>query len=49
MVFRRPSDKHKNLYAWGLHIDASHDVFKTDIPVLKNWMDIILEKEKGAN
>ncbi|MEO6405968.1 MAG: DUF2911 domain-containing protein [Ferruginibacter sp.] len=22
-----------NLYAWGLHIDSSYDVFKTDIPV----------------
>jgi hypothetical protein len=24
-----------NLYTWGLHMDASKDVFKTDVPVIK--------------
>jgi len=34
---------------FGLDFEIIWDTIKTDIPALKNWMDIILEKEKGAN
>jgi Protein of unknown function (DUF2911) len=29
-----------NLYTWGLHIDESKDIFKTDIPVIKQMPSI---------
>jgi hypothetical protein len=29
-----------NLYTWGLHIDESKDIYKTDIPVIKQMLSI---------
>ncbi len=34
---------------FGLDFDIIWDTIKTDIPVLKDWMEIIIEKEKEVN
>ena len=44
-----------NLYTWGLHMDATKDIFKTDIPVVKQVpalesFTMVFEQDKtGAN
>ena len=43
-----------NLYAWGLHMDTSKDIFKTDIPVLslspalEDFTMVFVPAENGA-
>jgi uncharacterized protein with HEPN domain len=34
---------------FGLDYEVIWDTIKTDIPVLKEWMEIIIEKEKPSN
>ncbi len=34
---------------FGLDFEIIWDTLKTDIPLLKNWMEIIIEKENHTN